>query len=361
MAKRAIARKMEAESLSEEMRVLYVAMTRARDRLIMTYAAKNLASQLQEIALRLDFDGGRLICREASCPGEWVLLTALQRTEAGAFHALGGRPGQTRIDDYPWNIQVVSAPEAVAGNTVQTDAACGVPDAAERILEEALAFSYPHMAATMAPSKQTATGRKGRQKDAEAAENTREPKTLHRSWRRPSFLGDTVQGKDVGSAIHAALQYIRYENCADLASIQGEVLRLADQGYLTREQAALVDCSQLFRFFETRIGQKLRQGVPHLREFKFSILDDGKDYGDNLEGEQVLLQGVVDCALLEEEGITIVDFKTDRVTEETLADRVEHYRGQVEVYAEALSRIYEMPVKEKLLYFFRLGRFVVLE
>ena len=80
----------------------------------------------------------------------------------------------------------------------------------------------------------------------------------------------------------------------------------------------LVDCKKIAAFFATDIGQKLRSGTSCLREFKFSILDDGNHYGDGLEDEQVLLQGVVDCALLEADGITVLDFKTDFVTEDTV-------------------------------------------
>jgi ATP-dependent helicase/nuclease subunit A len=95
-----------------------------------------------------------------------------------------------------------------------------------------------------------------------------------------------------------------------------------------------------------------------LREFKFSILDDGNAYGDGLEGEKILLQGVVDCALMESDGITVVDFKTDRVTEQALFEAAERYRPQVEAYADALSRIFEKKVKQSCLYFFHLDRFV---
>ena len=119
-----------------------------------------------------------------------------------------------------------------------------------------------------------------------------------------------------------------------------------------------MNCQHIAAFFETDFGTKLRQGAEHLREFKFSILDDGVHYGEGLSGEQVLLQGVVDCALLEEDGITVVDFKTDKVSEETLSELAERYRSQVNTYAEALSRIYQMPVKSRKLYFFRLKRFV---
>lgn len=358
LAKRAIAEKMAAESLSEEMRVLYVAMTRARDRLVMTYAAKNLEADLRDLALRGAVDRGELVCREVSCPGQWVLLAALHRTEAGAFHAMGGKPGETAIGDYPWKIDVVKAPPPEQNQGNAAGSFSQKPEDVDGVLANALAFRYGHTPATLAPSKQTATGRKGRQKDEEAARDTQEPKHFRRSWRKPGFLQDKLTGKDYGNAIHAAMQYLCYENCGSQEGIARELCRLTDQGYLKQEQAHGIDTALLWNFFATEIGQKLCGGVPHLREFKFSILDDGSHYGKDLAREQVLLQGVVDCALLEEDGITVLDFKTDRVGEDTLPERAERYRPQVEIYAEALSRIYEMPVKRRLLYFFRLGRFV---
>ena len=356
-AKRAIAVKMAAESISEELRVLYVALTRARDRLIMTYASDNLEGDLKDIALRMDFDGGDLLCRDVVCPGEWVLLAALRHTEAGQLHALGGKPLQTHISDYPWKICVTEAPEIAEGSALTEEKRTLQPGAAEK-LQAALEFRYPHLAATLTPSKQTATGRKGRVKDAEAAENTEEPRQPQRSWRQPSFLKGKVEGKTYGNAIHAAMQYIRYENCTDAEAVKDEIGALVQQGFLKPEQGQMVDCESIAAFFATDIGRKLQQGIDHIREFKFSILDDGSHYGEDLEGEKVLLQGVVDCAILEADGITVLDFKTDFVTEDTVDCRAEYYRPQVLAYAQSLSRIYEMPVKASYLYFFRLNRFV---
>ncbi len=358
ISKRAIAAKMTAESVSEELRVLYVAMTRARDRLIMTYAAQNLQNDLQDISLRLDFDGGELLCREAICLGDWVLVAAMQRIEAGELHALGGRPMQTKVTDSPWKISVVEAPQQGENAAAVTENASQLPEGTVETLKKSLAFQYGHTAATQAPSKQTATDRKGRVKDAEAAEDTREPRNAKRNWRRPSFLMKQVEGKTYGSAIHAALQYLRYENCGSMEEIQREISWLVENKFLTEEQGKLVNCEKIANFFRSDIGRKLRTGTSYLREFKFSILDDGRHYGEGLDGEQVLLQGVVDCALLEEEGITVVDFKTDNVTEENLASVVERYRPQVQTYGEALSRIYEKPIKAQYLYFFRLDKFV---
>ncbi len=356
VAKRAIAAKMGEESVSEEMRVLYVAMTRARDRLIMTYASRNPQSELKDIALRMDFDGGELLCREAVCPGEWVLLAAMQRTEAGALFALGGRPDHVEVRDIPWKICIAQAPESESAAPAPETPASAMPENGEKLLQAGLSFRYAHLAATQAPSKQTATGRKGRYKDEEAAEDTRQVRRTEK-FRKPAFGTSAPEGREYGSAMHAALQYIRYSACGSREAVEQEIQRLVEEHFLTQEQGRMVDCGGIAAFFATDIGNKLRRGAPHIREFKFSILDDGRGYGEGLQGEQVLLQGVVDCALIEPDGITVVDFKTDHVTEDTLPALVARYRPQVETYGEALSCIYEMPIKAQYLYVFRLGRF----
>ncbi len=357
-AKRAISAKMAQQSLSEEMRVLYVAMTRARDRLVMTYAAKKLEGDLQDIALRQDFDGGELVCRDAICMGDWILMAALRRIEAGELHALGGKPKETFLADYPWKICVTEAPATDTYSAISAESRESVPDGAEDALRTALSYHYPHEAAITAPSKQTATDRKGRAKDAEAAENTQELPKVKRDWRKPSFLPQEKEGPAYGNAMHSAMQYLRYENCDGAKAVRNEILRLVDQGFLTTEQGNMINCDMLAKFFLSEIGRKLRSGTPYLREFKFSILDQGSHYGEGLEGEQVLLQGVVDCALLEEDGITVVDFKTDRVSADDLEAVVSRYRPQVQTYGEALSRIYEKPIKAQYLYFFRLNQLV---
>ena len=357
-AKRAISAKMASESVSEEMRVLYVAMTRARDRLIMTYASQNLESDLKDIVLRQDFDGGELVCREATCMGDWVLLAALQRTEAGALHACAGRPMQTRISSFPWKISVCQAPRS--NSAAQAERQEPQQISAEQIsrIQEALSFRYPYSAATQAPSKRTATDRKGRDKDQEVSEDTEEPPAVLRRWRKPSFVSQQISGREYGNVMHAVMQYIAFEKCSDEEGISSELNRLQEKGFLTPEQREAVKPGQIYAFFSSEIGKKLCSGVPSLREFKFSILDDGTQYDPALEGEQVLLQGVVDCALLESDGITIIDFKTDFVTEETLFSVVSRYHAQVQTYAKALQRIYSQPVKARYLYFFQLNRFV---
>ncbi len=360
VAKRAIAAKITAESISEEMRVLYVAMTRARDRLIMTYAARNLESDLQDITCRLDMSDSLLLTSQADCPGTWVLMTALTRTEAGELFAIGGRPDCVSYREPAWSVHVVQAQETVEEAMPDAEESKSLPPELLESLRQSQAFKYPHLLATQTPSKQTATQLKGRSKDQEAAEDTAQMHVFSRQFRKPDFVQHARQGSEYGSAMHALMQHVRYEACTDPESIEVEVQRLCDAHLISPEQRDMIDRSQLLRFFATDMGKKLRSGAEVLREFKFSILDDASRYMPEISGEQVLLQGVVDCAILEPDGITVLDFKTDHVTEETLPQAVQRYEAQVSAYADALHRIYRLPIKSAQLYFFQLDRFATI-
>ena len=356
IAKRAIAAHTASENLSEELRVLYVAMTRARDRLIMTYAAKTLQKELSAIGNQIDVGGTALLAGEVGCPGEWVLMEAMCRMEAGElFQLADARPDELHLSDFPWLIRVHSEAEPTEG-TLEPEQAPQIAMPADTLerLKTHLAFRYAHEAATHTPSKQTATQLKGRAKDEEAAEDTK-PRKLPRTWRKLSAGPKKTDGRAYGTAMHAIMQYIDFDCCGSPEGIDSEIARLAERQLLTPEQAEQADRQGILAFFETEPGKKLRAGEA-LREFKFSILDDGSRYGEGLDGEQVLLQGVVDCALVEEDGITVIDFKTDFVTEQTLDAVADRYRTQIAVYCEAMERIYEKPVKARYLYFFHLRR-----
>lgn len=354
IAKRAIAAKVGMESVSEELRVLYVAMTRARDRLIMTYASNNLQKELTEIVQRLQMNCGELLIKEAVCPGDWVLLTALQKTEAGELFALAGYPGNTATGSKPWKIRVVTALQPGVDNSAE-ESASELPRDIYRNVQEALSFHYAYPLATITPSKQTATGIKGRHIDEEAAENTA-PKVAVRQWRDISASAD-FGGIQYGNAMHAVMQYIDYSVCLDEEAVCAEIDRLVRESYISLEQADMVDQKAIGDFFSSEIGQKLRCGEV-LREFKFSILQDAATEDQQLAGEEILLQGVVDCALIEDDGISIIDFKTDHVTQGTLPLKIAQYTPQVTAYARAMQRIFCRPVEHRFLYFFKLNQFV---
>lgn len=339
VAKRAIAAKITAESLSEEMRVLYVAMTRARDRLIMTYAAKNIRDELDALSLRMAFSDPLLLCGDVNCPGNWVLYTALRN------------PGK-------WHVKIVNAPNSATA--LECDCVEAIPTLSKSSisrLRQALSFRYAHLSATQMPSKQTATQLKGRHKDQEIAEGT-QIKPISLRWRKPTFADHAGDGRQYGTLLHGVLEHIRYDACNDAAGVHSELQRLVAEQYISAEQAGTIRIDSIVKFFNSHIGKKLQTAKNVQREFKFSILEDASRYYPDAQGEQILLQGVVDCALIEDDGITVIDFKTDRVTEQTIDHIAEGYRLQILAYADALERIYQLPVKSALLYFFSNDSFV---
>lgn len=360
IAKSAISVKITNDGLSEELRVLYVAMTRAKDRLIMTYAASNICNELADIAMRLDICPPQLLALDADCPGKWILMTALHHAEAGKLTALAGCTPAMRNARRPWKIDTHEGSTTVQVTNVEECSASGLCNDTSVQFDALLNYRYSYDIATHAPSKMTATQLKGRPKDKEAAENSEYIKQGIRHWRKPSFITQTQDGKAYGNALHTAMQYISYASCSDSAGVEHEIARLVDEGYISEDCAALVACDKIAAFFETDIGKKLRSSNRILREFKFSILNDAEDFIPGLKNEKILMQGVIDCALIEADGITVIDFKTDRVTAENITDITEKYRSQVTTYAIALERIYQMPVKEKLIYYFSLNRFAEL-
>ena len=359
IVKRAIATRMMKDMVSEELRVLYVAMTRARDRLIMTYATHSLDKELWDMSHRMDMTDPLLLTEEVSSMGEWVLYAALQRSEARPFFSLGQKPDAAGCKEIPWKISVAEAEceaeiQEQKNDETETTLDLRVLDAMSR----GLYYSYPYRGATQTPSKQTATQLKGRYKDQEASEGAQRSAGYMHSFRKPRFADQQRTGAYYGTALHAAMQYIRYSNCKDAQGVRDEISRLVAEHYLSNEQAEVICTEDIVTLFQSELGNKLIQSDNIVREFKFSVLDDAEQYADGVEGEKILLQGVVDCALIESDGITIIDYKTDSVTWDTVKSVAEGYRNQVQAYARAMERIYNLPIKKTLLYFFKLGYFL---
>ncbi|MBR7122162.1 MAG: UvrD-helicase domain-containing protein [Oscillospiraceae bacterium] len=339
IAKHAISAKMLTQNISEELRVLYVAMTRARDRLIMTYTLKNVSQGISELSYRAQMGDLSLISEDADSPGVWVLLTALKHKSDG------------------WCIRYSPA-EDCGGPARQEDVESVAFQVPVHKLRDALAFQYPFALSTQSPSKQTATQIKGRIKDIEASENTDHTTVGQYSWRKPAFIEKSSGGITYGNAMHTVMQYIRYDACGDYDSIKGELSRLVKEKYISEELKNSINAQTIADLFSTELGMKLRMSQNVLREFKFSILDDASNYCPGVGDEKIMLQGVVDCAIIEPDGIIVIDFKTDRINDETVTAVSQGYCAQITTYAKALEKIYRLPVKAAFLYYFHMGKFI---
>ena len=364
LARMAVARQLEREMMAEELRLLYVAMTRAKEKLILSVALTGGGKDMEKLAGDSGYPVDPQVLLACQSVGQWVLLHALCRPEAGALRRAAGQ--EVAIPEAPlgpqWDIRFVDG-------TALTQAPPRRWMAPEREIEEnedgtdltgLLRWTYPHGAEVAIPSKLTATQLKGRALDEEAAEEAPRP-SRPLSFGRPRFAAEEMglTAAQRGTALHQVLQYIDFERSETVEGVRAEISRLVEQQYITPQQGEAVDPAPIAAFFQSDLGQDLLSSVSLRREFKFSILEPAHRYYPQAgEGEQVLFQGVVDCYYETLEGITVVDFKTDRVTKATLAGRAEHYRPQLEAYSRALEEITGKRVIRRVLWFFALGRSV---
>ena len=373
VARTAVARQIEREMMAEELRLLYVAMTRAQDKLIMTVAPGRGAAVLKKLSEELTLPVPPQALMSCESVGQWVLTAALCRPEGAPLRQAAGCEDGMVSSGVPfgpeWRIEVVDG--AAYEVPYEAERQLGEKTAGELVASEHLmehfAWKYPHLAAVNTPSKLTATQLKGREKDQEAAERTKAEQLLPAgtvSFHRPRFaveeFGLTPAQK--GTAQHLAMQYLDFSRTESIAQIQEEIARLQAGQFLTPQQAEAVQAERIFAFFQSQVGRAMKASHELHREAKFSLLSPAEDYhGPELAGERVLLQGVIDCWFVEDETITVVDFKTDRVTEASVEQRAEEYRPQVEAYSRAIERMTGRRVGKRILWFFALNRAYLIE
>lgn len=337
VAHSAISHRMCRENRSEEMRMLYVAMTRPRHRLIMTCCQANLRNHMEDLAHDLSIPARDSQIEGAKSQADWVLMTALTHIESGELCSELGI--DRKVSEFPWLMQCHEGgdylPEKAVEHEILTTQ-CTIPPLRP--------VNYAHTTAAATPAKLTATQLKGSEELQEMTPALR--------FTKPRFDRRGLSATERGTAIHLAMQYLVYDRCDSLSGVQKELRRLVEQKFLTPEQTEAVPPMKLLHFFQSELGRRVLSAKKLVREFKFSVLEDAGQYDAALAGEQLLLQGVTDCCILEEDGLVILDFKSDRIKAGEETERAEHYRGQIEAYSRALSRIFDLPVKERILYFF---------
>ncbi len=374
LARQAVEEKTRQENLAEEQRVLYVAMTRPKEKLILIDSMYYTETRLRKLASL------------AACPvppetvaacrnfGDWLLLPLLCRPEAaelrdrpweGTLAERRGRAWEGTLYDGPtasWKVflhysegyREVPARSALAEEAQETE-----PPFDPALLS----YSYPYQRETVLPAKLTATQLKGRLLDQEIAEDAAHTPYL-RPLSQPKFRREShgLTPAERGTATHLVLQYLDFQN----NDISAQVEALRARGLLTPEQAEAVDRASLRRLMSSSLAEELRAaeqaGQTPLREYRFTLLVDAKSYDPAAaEGDSILLQGVVDCCFETGAGLTVVDFKTDHVrTQEELQERAEHYRPQLEAYSVALEQVLEKRVSRRVLYFLTAGKAVEL-
>ena len=345
------------EALGEELRLLYVALTRAVDRLLLfgTAPAKSLEERWPMVAARLGRMTGPAsvaVIEDASCAMDWLgpVLMSLPGGIDPVLDAGGG-------EGFAWKIW-----REVPPRPGLPEAGAGAP--ADAGLWSMPLPSYAHEAATREPAKVTATGLRRRMEEAADADAV---DVMRRTARPAHGASDPVDGSAVerGIAHHAFMQWVDVERTGTAGELMAERDRMVSEGRLGAAEACLLDMDAVGRFWASGLGQEVRRRKAGLvREETFTVRLGAADLralgfavAPGLDDEEFVVgQGVVDLAVVDDEGILVVDFKTDRVVDgAAVRAKAEMYRPQLAVYALALERIHGRRVTGRWLHFLATG------
>ncbi len=336
----------EKTELSEDMRVLYVAMTRAKEKLVIVGSPKDFSKTLAKASI-ISFGEkiNPVAVRRSSNYLEWLCAVAVGHPDSDSLRFKAGFSDVRKAPaDFKLKIKLVdSLPKCTS--TAETEEKTGKADLnyLSKIKSD-IGYVYPFAALSDVLAKRGAS--------------TAFDKTVDREFfasERPAFLNKTsLTAAGRGTAMHSFMQFCDYEKAkTDLIS---EIARLKDKGFLSEIQANSLDIKKLERFFSSPLFERILKSEKVYREKKFIIGMSPCEFDESLPKkfaeEKVVVQGILDCAFEEDDEIVIVDYKTDRVTDsQVLKDR---YCGQLEIYKRAVKECMGKNVKEALLYSFYL-------
>jgi ATP-dependent helicase/nuclease subunit A len=347
------------ETLSEELRLLYVACTRARDLLLLTGSIAN--TNFQNRWLNPDF----------RAPGNFFAAKSYADWLACWFpdKALlpDAAPARGKNEFLRWEIHE-PFPQASRGDGAQTRPASvsGLPASASewRQIEERLGWRYPWWPATVRPAKTSVSMiRRQAAVDETAAAFPGVPPNRAAFRLRSSKGGGTAA--QIGTAHHKFLQWVAVENTGSVGALKTEARRLADLNLLTPEEIEVLDFARIEAFWASDPGRQIRSQAQFVkRELAFTagfkVAELASMAGGQLVpspgDEFVVVQGVADLVVLAPNEIWLVDFKTDKVSTEGIPGKVSLYQPQLQLYASALSGIYRRPVTRCWLYFLHPGK-----
>ncbi len=343
-----------AEMKSEEMRILYVALTRAREKLFLVASHTDAAKMIEKTLLENSYpelDKKMLSSRMGT--QVWFMLPFLSTSSGNelrkyaAFHECDGESlGGIRAHVVP------SEEISVSVQVSEKEISEAADDISE--IEKMLNFRYSYADATETPSKLTATGLNSGG-GARISPRRRAP-------QRPAFMQEkALTPTERGIALHMAMQFADFEKCKSVEGAEEELARLVREKYLSKVQAEAVDAEKISLFTNSETGRKMLSAKSVMREFKFSVLLPADEVLGKKEllGEKVLLQGVMDMYYETDDGITIVDFKTDRRRPE--GETLQKYSDQLRTYRRALFEMTGKTAKSLRLYLVNHGEYIEVE
>jgi ATP-dependent helicase/nuclease subunit A len=358
-------RRQKRELRGEELRLFYVALTRARDALVLsaTVAEKKwetLWSQPEPVTTQKIADANSF----ADWLGLWFANHANNSSSTcsetpqlrwrlvddaelggGSIRGSRGEEAQTKEKSEPPHVG-------------SYDKNAGLDEATTENLRAVLNWEYPQQAATKQKAKASVTElrRAAEELDDEAEPVFRQPKSATGN-RKSKIENRKLSAAEAGAAHHKFLQHVALDKTGDLAA---EAARLVRENYLSEDEREVLDLDALMDFWDSSLGQKIRTNVQYVRRelpftARFSPAEvaaiTGASADAGLENEFVVVQGVADLVVLLPEEIWLVDFKTDEIGNDGLREKIKTYVPQLKLYEAALEKIFSRQVTLRALHF----------
>ena len=378
-AKLAIREKIKVETLSEEMRILYVALTRAREKLIITGSVRDTAKALEGWAEAANTDerklpGYRMV--KAGSFLDWIVPALIRHKNCGKLRE---NLPESRVfsgalldDDSAWRIefwnrdQVPESPSTDEAGLAELEQWLGEEDSPEemagydREIERRLGWEYPYAELARVQAKFSVTELKRRFDPQLSEERGDPPGYLPRMVKKPMFLEGTkgLGAAEKGTVMHFVMQHLDFRN----PDLERQIEDMVSKDLLTRTQADSIDTDKIRKFLDSELGMRVLSCGSINREVPFNIEIPCRELypgiREDLGHETILLQGVIDLFFEEPDGLVLIDYKTDQVppgSGETIRER---YSSQIGYYAKALETLTGKKVKERYIYLFSTGEVI---
>lgn len=375
IAKLAIDNKIKFETLAEEMRILYVALTRAREKLILVGSIRDLKKKVEDWCQFINYPeikipDSQLV--QARTYLDWIGPSLVRHSDNRRLCLITGMDhGEPNLkDNSTWYIEIYQE-----GIFLEHDTEVAVTrEILEYIKEfrpvqvnpylydkisQRLDWHYPFEKLINKRAKVTVTEIKHKFQELVLKE---EGIKHYRGFsKRPVFLQKNkgLSAQEKGSALHLVMQHIDLSReIIDEEYLESLLVNLENREILTKEQRQVINKYVIVDFFRSSIGKRLLKAQRVKREVPFSLALPAYEVYDDLEEteEKVLLQGVIDCLWFEDGGWILLDYKSDNVQPEGVDQFVRLYTGQINLYTRAVETIWKQPVLEKYLYLFSLGK-----
>ncbi|QQK81916.1 helicase-exonuclease AddAB subunit AddA [Salicibibacter cibi] len=367
------------EQISEELRILYVAMTRAKEKAMLVGAVKDPEKTIDKWVKKAMTASGRLPFQtraRAKSFFDWIGPAIIRHPASSYLREIVESPFDSMLaDESEWNVTLAETRGFFADETKNDDLETALAkvqtlqpieleakdDTAADLVQKRLDWVYPHPSATTHFAKQSVSEIKKRNdnEDPYAAKPMREHHFQSANAGRPRFMQEdkgSLSRAEFGTAMHAVMQRISLQGHT-VSQVEATIEEMKEKEQLTETQAQAIDVHAILRFFQSELGKRLRRSSHVYREVPFTFVKPADQiypgWSDEYS-EPILIQGVADCLFHDDnQRFVLIDYKSDqinsRMNETLLRNR---YQEQMRLYTEAIEQIWKTSVQERYLYFF---------